>query len=109
MTNDGHPDLFKYYPKGKAPTDPGRPETGAPPLRKEVDLNGDGRISWWVWYGPDGVRTKEAFDFDFDGHVDEVVFYEKGVRVRVEGYSAGYDQPDTFKYYDNGKLTRNRA
>jgi hypothetical protein len=106
VNGDGKPDMFKFYPKGKLPTDPARPETGGAVLRKELDLNGDGKIDMWTWYAPDGSRVREAMDVDFDGKVDEVVFYEKNVRVRVEWYTAGHDKPDTFRYYEKNKLVR---
>jgi hypothetical protein len=103
---DGKPDIFKFYQKGKAPTDPNKPDTGGPLLRKEADLNGDGKIDVWTWYNPDGGRLREAFDLDFDGKVDVVVFYEKAQVVRKEYYSACHDRPDTFKYYEKQKLVR---
>jgi hypothetical protein len=103
---DGRPDVFKYYQKGKAPTDPTKPDSGGPLLRKEADLNGDGKIDVWTWYNPDATKLREAFDLDFDGKIDVVVFYEKNQVVRKEYYSAGHDRPDTYKYYEKGKLVR---
>lgn len=106
VNGDNKPDLFKFYEKGKLPTDPSRPETGGPVIRKEVDLNGDNKIDMWTWFAPDGSRQRESLDFDFDGKVDEIVYYEKNVRTRVEGFTNGQERADTFKYYEKSKLVR---
>jgi hypothetical protein len=106
VNGDKKPDLFRFYEKGKLPTDPSRPETGGPVVRKEVDLNGDGKIDMWTWFAPDGARTKESLDLDYDGKIDETVIYEKNIRVRVEGFTSGRDRADTFKYYEKSKLVR---
>ena len=99
---DNKPDVFKYFPKGKVPTDITKPETGGPLLRAERDLNGDGKVDVWTWYNPDGTKLRESFDLDFDGKVDLVVFYEKTQVVRTEYYTTGRDKPDVYKYYDKG-------
>jgi hypothetical protein len=103
---DGKADVFKYYPKGKIPTDPNKPETGGPLLRAERDLNGDNRIDVWTWYNSDGTKQKESFDLDFDGKVDLIVYYEKNLVVKKEYYSSGREKADVYKYYDKGRLVR---
>lgn len=111
FNNDAHPDVYKFYAKGTAPKDPNANagsggDANGQLLRKETDLNRDGRIDLWNWYGRDGVIERQQYDLDFDNRIDVVVFYEKGVVVRKELYHGFADRPDTFKYYEKGKLQR---
>jgi antitoxin component YwqK of YwqJK toxin-antitoxin module len=103
---DGKPDVFKFYPKGKVPADPNKPDVGSGLLRKEADLNTDGKIDVWAWYNADGTKLREAFDLDYDSKVDLIVFYEKQQVIRKEIYTAGCERPSAFKYYEKGKLAR---
>jgi len=106
INNDKKPDVYKFYPKGQVPKDDGSGGDAAPPLRKAVDLNGDGRIDLWTWFNRDASIQKQAFDLDFDGRIDELVYYEKGAVVRKELFHSFGDKPDTFKFYEKGKLVR---
>jgi hypothetical protein len=106
FNNDARPDVYKFFAKStaKAPGAGGDAQGGL--VRKEADLNRDGRLDLWSWYGRDGVLERQSYDLDFDGRVDVVVFYEKGVIIRKEFYHAFAERPDTFKYYEKGKLQR---
>lgn len=75
-------------------------------LRKEVDLNFDGKVDLWSFYNAAGEVIRQAYDLDFDGKVDVIAHYEKGVVVRKEVFHTFGDEPDTFKYYEKGKLQR---
>ena len=75
-------------------------------VRKEKDLNGDGKIDVWELYAPDGSLSRAAYDLDFDGRPDVTAFYEKGQLVRKE-MAFGFDGvPHAWSYYEKGKLVR---
>jgi hypothetical protein len=75
-------------------------------VRKERDLNGDGRVDVWEAYDDDGNVVKQAYDLDFDGKPDLVITYEKGQLVRKD-FAPGFDgRARTSAYYENGKLVR---
>lgn len=100
LNGDGKPDTFKYYlPRQDKPEE-------LRLVRREMDLNFDGRLDLWNWYGEEGELVKQAFDLDFDGKIDVVSFFEHGVVVRKELYQRSGDKPDAFKYYSNGQLIR---
>lgn len=50
------------------------------PLRRFLDLNGDGNLDVWIFF-KDGKETYRELDFDFDGKVDQYQ-YTKGKAVR---------------------------
>ena len=75
-------------------------------VRKELDINWDGRVDITTFYDAREEREREELDLDFDGKVDAVYFYEKGVNVRRERDLNGDGQPDVWTYYEKGKLTR---
>ena len=53
-------------------------------VRKEADLNGDGKVDIVYYFDAEGQVTKETLDLDFDGKVDDTLFFEKGKKVRSE-------------------------
>jgi hypothetical protein len=75
-------------------------------VRKELDINWDGRVDITTAYDAHEEREREAMDLDFDGKVDSVFFYEKGVNVRRERDLNGDGKPDVWTYYEKGKLAR---
>lgn len=98
LDRDGKPDLWKTTRKA----DDGKELV----VRKERDLNGDGKVDALEEYGPDGVAVRELFDQDFDGKADVVIHYEKGQIVRKE-LSLGFDgKPRAWNFYEKGKLVR---
>jgi hypothetical protein len=98
LTHDGKPDVWKYAVKDAA----GKETL----LRKEKDLNADGRLDSWEKYAPDGKLSQAVYDLDFDGKPDETLFYEKDQLVKKE-LALGFDGvPRTWNYYEKGKLVR---
>ena len=76
-------------------------------VRKEADLNGDGKVDIVYWFDADGQVTRETMDLDFDGKVDDTLFFEKGKKVRSEKDLDGDGRVDTWSYYDGSeKLVR---
>lgn len=100
LSGDGRPDSFKYFV-------PSASDDGTLVLvRREMDLDFDGRLDLWNWYRADGELERQAFDLDFDGRVDVVAYFEDGVVVRKEIFQRFADRPDTFKFYEKGRLVR---
>jgi hypothetical protein len=75
-------------------------------VRKELDINWDGRVDLTTYYDAHEEREREAMDLDFDGKVDSVYFYEKGVNIRRERDLNGDGRPDEWNFYEKGKLAR---
>jgi hypothetical protein len=75
-------------------------------VRKEVDLNWDGKVDVRTWFDEDGQIEKEEMDGDFDDRVDWVDHYKGGRRVMSEIDTDYNGSLDLFKYYDNGTLRR---
>jgi hypothetical protein len=97
LTHEGKPDAWKYTlnEEGKERI-----------LRKEKDLNGDGRVDSWELFGPEGTVSVLVYDLDFDGKPDVSLHYEKDQLVRKD-LAFGFDGvPRTFAYYEKGKLVR---
>jgi hypothetical protein len=98
LTHDGKPDVRKYTVKG--------PDGKEMLVRKEKDLNGDGKIDAWEYYNPNGTLAKLVYDLDFDGKPDVSLFFEKEQLVKRE-YAFGFDGiPHAWNYYEKGKLVR---
>lgn len=98
LDGDGSPEVINIQ----------RPRTGAAPLivRKELDLNRDGRFDARSFFDDDGHLTREEFDGDFDGTFDIVDHYQDGRRVMNE-VDTDYDGvTNTWSYYEAGKVTR---
>jgi hypothetical protein len=98
LNRDKQPDVFKYY----------RPKAGGGDMlvRKEMDLNFDGKIDYIYLYDEAGEVTMIKSDHDFDGKTDIVDYYQQKVLVRRE-VDLNFDgQPDLWKFYERGKLAR---
>lgn len=98
VNGDGSADVFNYM----------REREDAPPLmvRKETDLNWDGRIDVRAWFDESGILIKEEMDGDFDGRVDWTDHYQGSRRVFSEVDTDFDGVFDLFKYYENGDVRR---
>jgi len=102
LRRSGKPDVWVYTVS--ATDDSGRKVERR--VRKEADLNGDGKVDIVDWYDPDGNVVRETLDLDYDGKVDETVFFEKSQKVRSESDLDGDGKVDTWKFYVKGQLVR---
>lgn len=98
INGDGTPDVYNYY----------RERSEAPRLRvrRESDLNFDGRIDMRTWFNDAGQIEKEEMDGDFDSQVDWVDHYQGGRRVMSEVDTDWNGVFDLFKYYEGKDLRR---
>ncbi len=75
-------------------------------VRKEIDLNADGRVDIRRRFDDREVLTEEALDLDFDGRVDTTHLYERNVLVRKERDLNFDDRSDLFLHFEKGRLVR---
>jgi len=98
LNQSGKPNLWKYTRRGA--------DGKEVVVRRERDLNGDGRVDVWEYYDDAGNLEKQVVDLDFDGKADVVMYFEHGQMVRKES-AFGFDgKPHTVAYYEKGKLVR---
>jgi len=94
---DGKPDIKRVYDKGSG---------------KEVcritDLNHDGKADLYEYYDSSGVLRRREADYDSNGVIDSIEYFEGGKLVRREYDTTGQNRIDTWDYFDasNGKRTR---
>jgi len=98
LNHDGKPDVKKYFHKGADGQDH--------LVRKEVDINWDGKVDVWKYYDDKGQLQKVAMDLDFDGHIDQVAYYEAGDMARKEKDLDYNGKPDLWIYYAKGQIER---
>ena len=75
----GKPDVWVYSVTTQDAS--GRPVERR--VRKEADLNGDGRVDIVYFFDADGQVTKETLDLDYDGKVDDWEYWENGAIDRI--------------------------
>ena len=101
LNGDRVPDVWKIHVRGTS----GK-EADLVLVRKEIDVNFDGRVDVWQYFDEQGRVGKDEMDVDFDSRIDVVTFYDKGQVVRRE-INAEFDgPPDVYKHYDEGVLVR---
>jgi len=102
LDRDGRPDVTRLFAKRRSE----RGVAGEYLSCKQVDLNHDGRKDLWMHYGPEGERTVEEMDLDFDGRVDVVSFWGGAKMVRQELDTDFDGRPDILRHFENDKLAR---
>jgi hypothetical protein len=104
LNNDNLADVFKYYAQKPNPQNPA--STLPVLVRKEVDVNHDGTLDMIQLFDDTERLTEQRFDLDFDGHTDEVAFFEEG-KVRKKEMDVNFDgTTDAIKYYGPEFLER---
>ena len=97
INGDGKPDIFKHYK-----------EVGERRVivKRESDLNADGKIDVVRLYNVKEQPTQETVDLDFDGNKDVVRTFEEGKLIR-EAFDMNLDgKPDLTKFFEDGALIR---
>jgi hypothetical protein len=104
VSGDGKPDVWGYY---KEVPDPANPKVTAKILvKKEADLNFDGRKDILREFDDEGVLRREEVDLDFDGNLDEMVVYDKGILREKHIFRSGSSRPFIWKFFEEGKMNR---
>ena len=71
-----------------------------------ADLNGDGRVDVYTYFGDDGVIRRREAAYSVEKAVDEIALY-KGGQLDVVMRDTSFDgRLDTWDYYENVKLMR---
>jgi hypothetical protein len=97
INGDGKPDIFKHY------KDVGEKRVI---VKRESDLNADGKIDMVRLYDVKARPTQETIDLDFDGNKDVVRRYQEG-KLISEAFDMNLDgKPDLTKYFEDGALIR---
>lgn len=73
---------------------------------READLNGDGTKDVVRYYNDEGRPLREEADRNFDGQMDEVIFFEDGRVSRSETDTTGDGKVDTKVFYERGQPVR---
>lgn len=100
-SGDSYPDVRKVFLR-----------IGTPPMVtlvlvcREADLNADGRRDVVRYYTDEGRPLREEADRNFDGQMDEIVFFEDGRIVRMEQDTNGNGMVDTKVFYEDGRPFR---
>jgi hypothetical protein len=102
LNGDKKPDVWTYTVPAKGPDGKEYEKL----VRKELDINWDGKVDISRTYDDHEQIEREALDLDFDGHVDQVNYYEKGVIVRKERDLSSSGKPSLWLFYEKGKLVR---
>jgi hypothetical protein len=108
VNGDSKPDVFKFF-RVTGPAPKGKEESEAPKVlvRKEMDVNFDGKTDVVEYYAGEAgkeVLIRQEYDLDFDGRVDETRHYKSGHVTLIE-LDLGFDgRTDTWRYY---QLTKN--
>ena len=102
LNGDKKPDVWSYTVPSKTPEGKDYERL----VRKELDLNRDGKVDIARNYDQKEAIEREALDLDFDGKVDQVNYYEKGVIVRKESDLNSSGRFSLWRFYEKGKLVR---
>ena len=98
LNRDEITDVFNYYRE--------RAEADRLLVRREVDLNHDGRIDVQSLFNDVGTIEREEMDGDFDGRIDWVDHYQGGVRTLSEVDTNQDGSFDMSRYYVDGQISR---
>ncbi|MEO7093679.1 MAG: hypothetical protein ABI175_10540 [Polyangiales bacterium] len=71
-----------------------------------ADLNGDGRVDVYTYFGDDGLIRRREAAYSIEKAIDEIALY-KGGQLEVVTRDTSFDGLlDTWDYYQTGKLVR---
>ena len=116
VNHDGQVDLWKFYAYKKLDDVEGPGDLLL--IRKELDLNFDGRIDRIMYYNQKEELVSEEIDTNFDGTIDRIHHYDKAIlvsteffqsegnRVAIDGVNNPTVYPNMVRFFRNGKMTR---
>ena len=104
LSGDGKPNLWKIYRMEPNKKKPGEKKKVL--LRKDMDLNRDGKVDVRQFVDADERVTREEMDLDFDGNVDAIATYRDGKVFKRELDLSLDGRPDIVKFYEDGSLVR---
>ncbi|MBU8897033.1 hypothetical protein KRR26_15550 [Corallococcus sp. M34] len=102
VNGDHSPDVWTYSVTVKSPDGRERERV----VRKELDLNWDGKVDLTQYFDEHGEKVREVMDLDYDGKVDATYTFEKGLKVKGERDIDGDGRPDSFLFFEKGVLVR---
>jgi hypothetical protein len=103
VSGDGKPDVWNYYKEGPDPKDPTVKRRVL--VKKEADLNFDGRRDIVREFDEEGLLTREEADLDYDGDMDQLNVYEKGILTQKQIYRSK-GRVFIWKFFEDGKMVR---
>lgn len=100
-SGDEWPDVRKVFLRIGEP-----PVTTLVMVCRESDVNGDGTRDVVRYYTDEGRPMREESDRNFNGVMDQILFYEEGRVVRMERDSTDNGMVDIKVFYEDGKPSR---
>jgi hypothetical protein len=73
---------------------------------RALDLNFDGGMDSWIYYGADGQVRRRESDYDRDGRVDEIMVFRAGSIAEKHRATMLTGKLDTWEFYQAGALAR---
>jgi hypothetical protein len=103
MNGDKNPDVWVYF-REEADAKQGKDAVKRSFVKKESDLNFDGKKDALVEYDKTGVVVREVFDFDFDGVVDQENILTAGRIAEKHLFAPQTGRAFIWKYYSEGQM-----
>ena len=103
IDGDDQPDVTKTFKEVEDPEDP--TTTRSRIIKKEVDVNSDGKINMRRTYNEFGQLMLEEVDTDLDGDIDVVNHIDNGNLIQKDLVEAD-GKISTRRYYYDGALQR---
>lgn len=104
IDGDDKPDVTKTFKEVADPDDPS--VTKSRLIKKEVDVNSDGKINMRRTYNELGALMLEEVDTDLDGRMDVINHIDNGNLVRKDLLDQGSGVVLTSRYYFEGNIQR---
>jgi hypothetical protein len=98
LNRDGKPDAYQFVVVEN--------DGNTRVVRKEIDVNFDGRIDLIRSLDDRGELVEERIDGDFDGRIDVVILFQKGI-IAEKRYDTNFDgATDMWRYFEKGAVVR---
>lgn len=103
---DGKDDVWVHVQESEDPDHPGYVMRKL--LKKEADLNFDGRVDITRLFNDKEQLVEESVDLDFDGKKDSITYYENNIVKAKDFFQSDREVVFIHKVYANGKLAEVR-